>query len=257
MKRILLSLLLLAGSAGWLAAQADDAPKQKEKAGAASKRFDALVKEYESAREEYFKSYSQAKTDEARQKLKYPQAESYAARFLALAQENPRHGAALDALVWIATNCRNGKERETSLELLLKDHPKSPRLMRVAQSLVYSERKTAEPWLRSLLKEATDHEVKGWATYALGRVLRAEDRSGNRNLSEAEKLFEEVVANYGDVKGYSKTLADLGKGELFELRNLAIGQTAPDIEGEDVDGKKFKLSDYRGKVVVIDFWGDW
>ena len=39
--------------------------------------------------------------------------------------------------------------------------------------------------------------------------------------------------------------------------SLAIGKAAPEIEGEDVDGKKFKLSEYRGKVVVLDFWGDW
>ena len=38
---------------------------------------------------------------------------------------------------------------------------------------------------------------------------------------------------------------------------LAIGKAAPDITGEDIDGKEFKLSDYRGKVVVIDFWGHW
>lgn len=38
---------------------------------------------------------------------------------------------------------------------------------------------------------------------------------------------------------------------------LAIGQVAPEIEGPDIDGVKFKLSDYRGKVVVLDFWGDW
>ena len=36
-----------------------------------------------------------------------------------------------------------------------------------------------------------------------------------------------------------------------------IGNLAPEIEGEDIDGVKFKLSDYRGKVVVLDFWGDW
>ena len=35
------------------------------------------------------------------------------------------------------------------------------------------------------------------------------------------------------------------------------GQPAPEIEGEDIDGKRFKLSDYRGKVVVLDFWGNW
>ena len=36
-----------------------------------------------------------------------------------------------------------------------------------------------------------------------------------------------------------------------------IGSQAPEIEGEDIDGVAFKLSDYRGKVVVLDFWGDW
>ena len=36
-----------------------------------------------------------------------------------------------------------------------------------------------------------------------------------------------------------------------------VGQLAPEIEGADVDGRTFKLSDYRGKVVVLDFWGDW
>ena len=34
----------------------------------------------------------------------------------------------------------------------------------------------------------------------------------------------------------------------------AEGRQAPDIEGEDQDGKRFKLSDYRGKVVLLDFW---
>jgi predicted Zn finger-like uncharacterized protein len=37
----------------------------------------------------------------------------------------------------------------------------------------------------------------------------------------------------------------------------ALNKEAPDIEGEDVDGQHFKLSDYRGKVVVLDFWGHW
>jgi hypothetical protein len=38
---------------------------------------------------------------------------------------------------------------------------------------------------------------------------------------------------------------------------IQVGMTAPEIEGEDIDGKKFKLSDYRGKVVLLDFWGNW
>ncbi|MCR9245427.1 MAG: redoxin domain-containing protein [bacterium] len=32
---------------------------------------------------------------------------------------------------------------------------------------------------------------------------------------------------------------------------------APEIEGVDFDGTRFRLSDYRGKVVMLDFWGHW
>jgi hypothetical protein len=35
------------------------------------------------------------------------------------------------------------------------------------------------------------------------------------------------------------------------------GDIAPEISGQDLDGAPFKLSDYRGKVVLLDFWGDW
>ena len=36
-----------------------------------------------------------------------------------------------------------------------------------------------------------------------------------------------------------------------------IGSEAPEIVGVDLDGVEFKLSDYRGKVVMLDFYGDW
>ncbi len=35
------------------------------------------------------------------------------------------------------------------------------------------------------------------------------------------------------------------------------GKPAPEIAGIDADGKKFLLSDYRGKVVLLDFWASW
>ena len=37
-------------------------------------------------------------------------------------------------------------------------------------------------------------------------------------------------------------------------KGLAVGDVAPEIEGEDADGKHFKLSDYRGKVILLSFW---
>ena len=36
-----------------------------------------------------------------------------------------------------------------------------------------------------------------------------------------------------------------------------VGTTAPEITGKDLEGKPMKLSEFRGKVVVLDFWGHW
>jgi cytochrome oxidase Cu insertion factor (SCO1/SenC/PrrC family) len=37
----------------------------------------------------------------------------------------------------------------------------------------------------------------------------------------------------------------------------AVGKPAPEITGSDQDGNSLKLSDYRGKVVLLDFWASW
>jgi serine/threonine protein kinase/peroxiredoxin len=38
---------------------------------------------------------------------------------------------------------------------------------------------------------------------------------------------------------------------------LELGFKFPDVTGEDMNGVKFRLSDYEGKVVLLDFWGYW
>jgi hypothetical protein len=38
---------------------------------------------------------------------------------------------------------------------------------------------------------------------------------------------------------------------------LFVGNRAPDFEAVDVQDKRFKLYDYRGKIVALDFWGFW
>ena len=53
------------------------------------------------------------------------------------------------------------------------------------------------------------------------------------------------------------TLADQARPALDELRRLGPGRVAPEIEGRDIDGHLFKLSDYRGRVVVLTFSGTW
>jgi hypothetical protein len=41
---------------------------------------------------------------------------------------------------------------------------------------------------------------------------------------------------------------------LWSPSPSAVGKPAPDTEGTDADGVAFALNDYRGKVVLLDFW---
>ena len=73
--------------------------------------------------------------------------------------------------------------------------------------------------------------------------------------------FERVVNEFGDVtfpKPRPQTpLGEIARGELFELRNLVVGKVAPEIEGQDLDGRPLRLSDFRGKIVALAFWATW
>ena len=70
-------------------------------------------------------------------------------------------------------------------------------------------------------------------------------QSGNKNNSEAvlenEPVVAEVTMNQPDSVGYI----------------VRIGETAPDFEMELTDGQKVKLSELRGKVVMLQFTASW
>jgi hypothetical protein len=103
-------------------------------------------------------------------------------------------------------------------------------------------------------------DVQGVATLTLAQVLKRQAdaqpaEQGEKTRKESEALFEQAIEKYGDVQmQWQGTVGKKAKGELHALRFLAIGKPAPEVEGVDQDGQKFKLSDYKGKVVLLDFW---
>jgi peroxiredoxin len=85
-------------------------------------------------------------------------------------------------------------------------------------------------------------------------------------LAETEALLKRVVDQFGDiprsprwakVKTDGQTLGAAARRRLEAMQSIAVGKVAPEIEGEDVDGNPTKLSDYRGKIVVLAFWATW
>lgn len=259
--------LLLGASPAALAQDEGAAPPAEAAKGDPEDELQELIDEYADARADYMERYREAESDEERMKLRssYPDPADHAQGFLDLAERYPGTTHAAQALAWVVANVREGDARGQALQALAEHHVEDAALFEVCRSLVRGDgdADTIEI-LRKVLAATPHHDVRGMSAYALALQLeqKAEDASGEEAeilLGEYEELLETCVAEYGDVDYFPdyKTLAEAAEGELFELRNLQIGMVAPDIEGEDLDGVPFTLSDYRGKVVMLDFWGDW
>jgi hypothetical protein len=108
------------------------------------------------------------------------------------------------------------------------------------------------------VRQATPTDLQGALGLGFGESLRlqyearyrAGDKKAGQLLDEAEAVLKQVAA-------HEPKLAPQVKELQFALAKLTTGRTAMEIVADDLDGKKFKLSDYRGKVVVLDFWGNW
>ena len=100
-----------------------------------------------------------------------------------------------------------------------------------------------------------------FAASALFLVLPLTVLIGLRGFAGDQQRAGTDKAKKAGAKSQKKTTAGKSVTPRRSARigpaQLQIGKVAPDIVGEDIDGVKFKLSDYRGKVVVLDFWGDW
>lgn len=78
------------------------------------------------------------------------------------------------------------------------------------------------------------------------------DVANKRKLSEIEPVFLQL----------SKEVRQLTAARGLEARILAdksikLGSNAPDFAQPDEDGKIVKLSDFKGRYVLIDFWASW
>jgi thiol-disulfide isomerase/thioredoxin len=214
-------------------------------------------------------------------------------RFMDLARAHPVSTAAEDALVWVASHVMFGRETEEAKRLLIRDHIRSPKLAPVFAFQYWScGSEATERLLREALARNPQREVQGLACYWLARFLMnqaAQSRvakRGDRVLpppggvvdegwgpnylnrlqrlnpealdGEAQVLLARVVRDYRDVPHNDKlrhpgTLGDAASAHLHTVRDLAVGKLAPEIEGDGIDGRRFRLSDHRGRVVVLDF----
>ena len=251
-----------------------------------------MVAQYSVAFEEFIAEIRKAKNQAERaEAMKANPNAEFGAKFRELASENPDSEIEATALAWLASNSDQAEEKVSALATLMENYSDSPAMKDATVAILRSGKpsQAAEDNLRKIIENSPHREARGAAVYHLVMYLdryksyrenidriasdpRAVTQFGEegieylRNLkvddAEMEGLYETIVKDYADVAiaipGRDATIiGDSAKNALFEIRNLSMGCVAPEIEGADLDGKEFALSDYRGKVVMLDFWGDW
>lgn len=207
-----------------------------------------------------------------------------AAQFLRLAKKYPDTDTAVNAILF-AVGQTKGVQKDRAMCLLLKNYSDKVEIRKIAASLLKEIPSPAiENWFQLMIENTSSDADKANAivTYAryVGRIpffkrsielsegiaerLPAKqldyinaDRSESQNKQLATML-QTVIDDYADIRYKGrKTYGEVATSELFDLQRLQVGMVAPDIEGKDLDEIPFKLSDYRGKVVMLDFWGHW
>ena len=104
-------------------------------------------------------------------------------------------------------------------------------------------------YLEQVIAETRADANRARAWFLLGQWLVEQDDEelkarGLELLDRAAALSETPAARDAEALAY-------------ELRNLVIGAVAPDFTGPTADGGTFTLSEHRGKIVVLDFFGFW
>jgi hypothetical protein len=225
--------------------------------GNVAEQYEALLKDYLDVGQLLAKAVS----DEARKQLSERHT-TVARQILELAEKNPKEPVAVDALVEMVWRSMPGSDK--ALALLQREHARSPRIAQVRvqtafgapikvtimQQVACFRSKEAETFLRTILETNPDREAQAQACIALAAFHANQGRK-----KEAEAQYEQAIDTFGDVKYVSGgTVGEKARGALFVMRELTVTKQAPEIEGEDQDGRRLKLSDYRGKVVLLYFW---
>ena len=175
-------------------------------------------------------------------------------KFEAGASQNEGKPAALPYLVWIVRHDRVGKPVQSALATLANDHAGDPEIGELLDMLPAVATYLKEGPCDSLLDEvlANNGHPDVQARALIARAVIATTHVGGDYVDEAKADLENAKKLTKD----PALLAAIDRIRLVE-RGLANGDVAPEVVGFDFDGVPFRLSDYRGKVVVLDFWGDW
>lgn len=107
--------------------------------------------------------------------------------------------------------------------------------------------------LEKVIVENPDEATQGIAAFAASMLLK--------NLGDAPEVMakrltylRKAIIQASDQKIGGTSVADIVTDELYVIRFLSKGRSAPELSGMDVAGRVIRLSDLKGKIVILLFW---
>jgi thiol-disulfide isomerase/thioredoxin len=262
---------LLAGALAATAAFADD-PAAKDKKTKAE-TFAELEKEFAQAQEELQKIFNDSeKKQEEKREAHNKFIHRFSPAFLQFAKTHPNNPKAMDALILALSTSGGPFAKERLMDKVLpafEPYVAKPEIKKAIPALGQMFDAEADKVLHEVIAKNPDHKIQASACKTLVQALenREELISRVRDDEQIRKRFEEnagkqtvekLLATSPKIK---KEAAALNKklhenyGDIYP--DVSVGRPAPEVEMETVEGKRAKLSELRGKVVVLDIWATW
>lgn len=223
-----------------------------------------IIDEYENSVRANTQKLIAATTEEEKNQYRasIPSAGPYATKMMKLVQANLDQPDVVKGVNWLVTGAANFPEGQEALKMLGTSFADRAGIAEAVKQLEYHGL-PAEPVLKAVIEKNKNRDEKAAALYALGAIhfknfdASADRVSGEASKGKATEYLQQLYAEYADVTIQGFKLSDFAAKMFFEMTSLQVGCEAPEIEGKDAEGVKFKLSDYRGKYVIVVFWGGW
>jgi peroxiredoxin/TolA-binding protein len=265
------SIIAVLVVAGATAAQqpAEKAPAEKAPADAVRteenrpQRLESLKRDYGRRLEAVQESIEELEAKLNEQLIKQQVlADEYLVKLMEIVAADPQDETALAAIEEaLATQLDyvTEEQAEAMFAVLTAHHAPNERASTICQLAAELELNDASrAFLNAVVAKNKHPEAKAWALFALAtdKYNQADEANDPKLFKEAEQMFDRLVKTIpaDETEG---TPVDAAERYLFELRNLMVGQAAPDFETRDLASKRVKLSDHRGKSVLLMFWSTW
>jgi len=244
--------------------------------------FAALKKAYTDATKAYHEEFeaalaaAEAKGAAALKAFKFEKRRpgyAFAPKFLAVAEKDPEGPDAVDALKLAMRysseyTCSAREIRARAIKILQEYYVTVPQIKGFVRQLAMLEEPGARKVLDDVIARNPDRKVQAAAYKALiayreylirfAEMAKDKDRAAMIEKSEGKEAMNQRLARaalaQGEIEAMEKTLREEYRGFFHDL---SVGQTAPELVTQDVDGKPVKLGDLKGNVVVLDVWATW